>query len=100
MEQAYGLVAMRLYITEDPVPTETKSTDPEIPSNISPFLRTGRPNLPGLVEQAAEEAGSMGRLGVAVCGTRGVNIDVKNACVTNLRIEGSDIYCHAEEFEF
>ena len=102
MEQAFGLVALRLYVTQDePPPPGTPANEKEdgIPSNVVPFLRSGRPNLTGLVEQAVDEAVNMGRLGVATCGTRGVNIEVKDACRTNLSKDMQGIYCHAEEFD-
>lgn len=103
MEQAFGLVALRLYVTQDEPspPTEGEEKDKDgIPSNIIPFLRSGRPNLTGLVEQAVDEAVNMGRLGVATCGNRGVNMEVKRACRENLSKDMQDIYCHAEEFDY
>ena len=93
MKQAFGLVAMRLYITQDE-PTEGEKDKDAIPGNVLPFLRTGRPNLTGLVEQAVDEAVNMGRLGVATCGCRTVNMEVKNACKENLSKDVQDIYCH------
>jgi ferric-chelate reductase len=103
MEQAFGLVALRLYVTQDePPPPGTPINEKEdgIPSNVVPFLRSGRPNLTGLVEQAVDEAVNMGRLGVATCASRGVNIEVKDACRKNLSKDMQGIYCHAEEFDY
>jgi Ferric reductase NAD binding domain len=108
MDQAYGLVAMRLYVTRDdtPTPTQEKILVPieesnfELPNNLVPFLRYSRPNLQGLVEQAADEALIMGRLGIATCGNRGLVTDVKNAAARNLKGSMPDIYCHAEEFDY
>jgi len=104
MEQAFGLVALRLYVTQDepqpPPSTPVSEKEEGIPSNVVPFLRSGRPNLTGLVEQAVNEAVNMGRLGVATCGCRGVNREVKDACRENLRRDMQGIYCHAEEFDY
>jgi hypothetical protein len=108
MDQASGLVATRLYITRDdtPTPTQEKILVPieeksfELPSNLVSFLRYSRPNVLGLVEQAAEEALIMGRLGIATCGSRSLVTDVKNAAARNLKGSMPDIYCHAEEFDY
>jgi hypothetical protein len=109
MQQAYGLVAMRFYVTKDEPKAEItlvegeeeKSSESKIvPNNLVPFLRNGRPDLPGLVEQAVDEGQAMGRVGVAVCGSRGVNTEVKNTVAKNLSKDISDIYCHAEEFGY
>jgi hypothetical protein len=103
MENAYGLVAMRLYITRDEIRTPTspeREKGAELPSNLVPFLRHSRPSVQGLVEQAADEAIVMGRLGVGTCGYRGLVTEVKNAVAKNLRGDMPDIYCHAEEFEY
>lgn len=104
MSTGSTLVAMRLYITSgapDSVDGDVK--DPSLvtlPTNLTPFLRYARPNVQGLVEQAADEAMALGRLGVGTCGSRDMVTDVKNAVVGNLRKDLQDIYCHAEEFEF
>jgi len=103
MEQAFGLVALRLYVTQDEPPPSRDQAEKDkdgIPTNILPFLRSGRPNLTGLVEQAVDEAVNMGRLGVATCGNREVNREVKRACRDNLSKDTQDIYCHAEEFDY
>ena len=109
MQQAYGLVAMRFYITKEEVKTEAtpvdgaeeKSSESKIvPNNLVPFLRNGRPSLPGLVEQAIDEGKAMGRVGIAVCGSRGVNTEVKNTVARNLSKDIGDIYCHSEEFGY
>ena len=112
LDKAYGLVAMRLYVTRDrSVPFASSDNQLEIedaedekpgysvPDNVIPYMRLGRPNLPGLVQQAAAEGQVMGRLGVAVCGNREVNKAVKNAVIQNLSKDIPDIYCHAEEFD-
>ena len=52
------------------------------------------------MEQAADEALIMGRLGVGVCGNRDLVTEVKNAVAKNIRRDIPDIYCHAEEFEY
>jgi hypothetical protein len=114
MDQASGLVAMRLYVTRDKgihitppfhhkPASDIKRPDDDsmaIPNNLTPFVRTSRPNLAGLVEQAADEAVTMGRLGVAACGSRSLVTDIKNAAAGNLRSDMPDIYCHAEEFDY
>ena len=110
MEQAYGFVAMRFYVTtkeqkasEEPSlqsTAEGEETKFTLPDNINPFLRSGRPSLVGLVEQAVEEGKVIGRVGIATCGNRGVNVDVKNAVAKNLRKDMPNIYCHAEEYCF
>jgi hypothetical protein len=110
MDQAYGLVAMRLYVTRDDLtPTQSprdklllpvEETNFQLPNNLVPFLRYSRPNVEGLVEQAADEALVMGRLGIATCGNRGLVTDVKNAAAKNLKRDMPDIYCHAEEFDY
>jgi hypothetical protein len=107
MKAAYGLVAMRLYVTRDeakkvvesPAGEEIKTVD-IVPGNLIPFLRNGRPSLGGLVEQATDEAAEMGRLGIATCGSRKVNIEVKNAVGKNLRKDMPDMYCHSEDFDY
>ena len=103
MDNASGLVATRLYITKDELRTPTSPTKEkgaEIPDNLISFLRHSRPSLLGLVEQAADEAMIMGRLGVGVCGSRALVTEVKNAVAKNIRGNIPDIYCHAEEFEY
>jgi hypothetical protein len=110
MDQAYGLVAMRLYVTQDDLtPTQSpgdkllvpvEETTFQLPNNLVPFLRYARPNVAGLVEQAADEALVMGRLGIATCGNRGLVTDVKNAAAKNLKRNMPDVYCHAEEFDY
>jgi hypothetical protein len=108
MEQAYGLVAMRLYVTKDKKVAEQNEGDEEgknpddikIPNNLIPFLRVGRPNLGGLVDQAVDEGVNMGRVGIVTCGSQGVNLDVKNAVIRNLCRDMPDIYCHCEQFDF
>lgn len=103
MDDASGLVAMRLYITRNELRTPTspkREKGAEIPDNLLPILRHSRPSLQGLVEQAADEALIMGRLGVGVCGNRDLVTEVKNAVAKNIRGDIPDIYCHAEEFEY
>jgi len=112
LDKAYGLVAMRLYVTRDPsVPFTApenenyEDSEPEkpgysVPDNVVSYLRIGRPNLPGLVQQAAAEAKVMGRLAVATCGSRDINKVVKNAVIQNLSKDMPDIYCHAEGFDY
>jgi FAD-binding domain/Ferric reductase NAD binding domain len=118
MEQAYGLVAMRLYVTRDEEPTtlpafpqDTGPFSPAtiisekggavvIPRNLDTFVRVKRPNLAGLVEQAADEAFGMGRLGIAACGSQSLVVDIKNSAARNLRTDMPDIFCHAEEFDY
>jgi Ferric reductase NAD binding domain/FAD-binding domain len=106
LEESYGFVAMRLYVTQDSTqPVEmgevsNLGVNVEVPKTLKPYLRNGRPNLAGLVEQAADEAMAMGRLAIASCGTRTVNADVKNATATMYKRGIQDIYCHAEEFDY
>jgi hypothetical protein len=118
MDQAFGLVAMRLYVTrdEEPMtfpdfPQDTGPFSPStiitekggaiaIPKNLDAFVRAKRPNLAGLVEQAADEALAMGRLGIAACGSRSLVTDIKNSAARNLRTDMPDIFCHAEEFDY
>ena len=106
MDRSYGLVAIRLYVTRDENPSTPLSDDAKrpdeiaIPDNLVPYIRGGRPNLDGLVEQGVDEALSLGRLGVATCGNRSVNLDVKNAVMKHLKPSMPDIYCHAEEFDY
>jgi len=112
LDTAYGLVAMRLYVTRDPevpfTPLDNQNDDDaelekpgySVPDNVVPYLRIGRPNLPGLVQQAAAEAKVMGRLGVATCGSRDINKVVKKAVIQNLSKDMPDIYCHAEGFDY
>jgi len=107
--QAYGQAAMRFYVTREEAKKESSEQSTEspaggevkeyaIPENLKPFVRFGRPALPGLVEQAANEGAMIGRVGIATCGSRGVNADVKNAVVKSLREDMPDIYCHSEDF--
>jgi len=106
LDEAYGFVAMRLYVTQEPSQlaesgqVNNLGVNVEIPKTLKPYLRNGRPNLPGLVEQAADEAIYMGRLAIATCGTRAVNAEVKNATVKMYKRGIQDIYCHAEEFDY
>ena len=111
MDQAYGFVAMRLYITRDdkavsPMTVNDEKGSPShiektaIPNNLTTFVRNSRPNLAGLVEQAADEALNIGRLGIATCGTRSLVTDIKNATCSILGADRSDIFCHAEEFDY
>ena len=109
MQQAYGLVAMRFYVTKDEAKVDVTPADGEeeksleskiVPNNLVPFLRNGRPSLIGLVEQAVDEGKAMGRVGIATCGSRGVNTEVKNTVARNLSKDMPDIYCHSEEFGY
>lgn len=111
MAQAYGLVAMRFYVTREEAKKESSEQSTELPAgvevkeftvpdNINPFVRFGRPALAGLVEQAADEGAVVGRVGIATCGSRGVNTDVKNAVVKSLKKDTPDIYCHSEDFGY
>jgi len=99
MISSSNFVAMRLYVTED----KSKATSPSdgsLPSNLLQYVRYAKPSVPGLVEQAADEALALGRLGIGTCGSRTLVTEVKNSVVKQLRGELQDIYCHAEEFEF
>jgi len=106
LEQSYGFVAMRIYVTQETNElvelgeVSNLGVAVDIPEKIKPYLRKGRPNLPGLVEQAADEAMCLGRLGIATCGTRSVNAEVKNTTVKMYQRGIQDIYCHAEEFDY
>ena len=106
LEQSYGFVAVRIYVTQETNESVERGevsnlgVAVDVPENIKPYLRIGRPNLPGLVEQAADEAICMGRLGIATCGTRSVNAEVKNMTVKMYQRGIQDIYCHAEEFDY
>ena len=108
MQQAYGLVAMRFYVTKEEAKADVTSAEGDIktlestivPTNLVPFLRNGRPSLTGLVEQAVEEGKVMGRIGIATSGARGLNVEVKNAVAKNLSKDMPDIYCHSEEFGY
>jgi Ferric reductase NAD binding domain len=106
LEEAYGFVAMRLYVTQDSTQAvelgevNNLGVNVDVPKPLKPYLRNGRPNLPGLVEQAADEAMCMGRLAIASCGTRTVNAEIKNATAKMYKRGIQDIYCHAEEFDY
>lgn len=106
LDQSYGLVAIRLYITQEPNDrvesgeVNNLGVTVDIPRNIQPYLRNGRPNLPGLVEQAADEALLLGRLAIATCGSRSINAEIKNATGKMYQRGIQDIYCHAEEFDY
>lgn len=104
MAASQGLVAARLYITNDNntdlTVTDDRKPEDLLPSNLLPVLRLGRPNLGGLVEQAVDEAVNMGRLGVGVCGNRGVTSAVKESVRRNLSKDMPDIFCHSEEFGY
>jgi hypothetical protein len=111
MAQAYGLAAMRFYVTREEAKKESSDQSAEspasgeakefpVPDNLNPFVRFGRPALQGLVEQAVDEGAMIGRVGIATCGSRGVNTDVKNAVVKSLRKDMPDVYCHSEDFGY
>jgi len=104
MNKAYGLVAMRLYITQPSTPElppeKLADTSHVIPENLVNFVRLSPPKVTDLVEQAVDEARVMGRLGVGCCGSSRLVGEVKNAAARNLEGGIQDIYCHAEEFGY